>query len=276
MSDQQDDSRDLERAGTADHLDQRPGRSRTVRLVRWLSANALALTAGTGVLLFVLASFAGVEIPRNLRIIGLSGALSLALLGRPTGKKVRSMLWNPRPIYLVDLDARHRSGALFRIPSETFRLWSTREGQLDWASPNLVFGKDVDQEGQEATGTWRGTMTDRDLLVALEAIEECRGKLQQRAQRGFRIEMQAFSIIREATESCVGRIVSTFERGTLPDEGEGLDSAVNSALEEFDLDRDLRNVKDDDEPPAGTELDLDLDLDPTTGGGAPQGGQADD
>jgi len=267
-----DDSPDRDRTSNAN---QQPERSRWFRAFRWLTENLTLLASGVGIGLFVLASIIGVELPRNLRIIGLSALVIVPIAGRPTGKKVRSLLWEPRYVWLVDVDARYTKGGIFRVPGQRFREWTITDGSLDWVSPDLAFGKQVDLEAQTIEGTWRGTMSDRELMRTLQAVEECRGQLEEDAKRGFAIEAQAFTIIRNATRKAVLRIVSTFERGSLPDEGEGLTDEIDSAIEQFGLERKIRNTEDDETTESdtpGVRIDFDQDLADLSGaanGGVP-------
>ncbi|AHB64488.1 hypothetical protein HISP_00160 [Haloarcula hispanica N601] len=261
---------DLDRDEMAHNADPGPDHSRTYRLFRWLTNNLLLIASGVGIVLFVIASILGYELPRSLRLIGLCALVTIPLAGRPTGKKVRSLLWDPNYVWLVDIDARHTKGGIFRTPGQRFREWSVEDGQLDWVSPNLAFGKNVDLEAQTVEGCWRGTLSDRELMRTLQAVEECRGQLEADAKRGFAIEAQAFTIIRNATRKAVLRIVSTFERGTLPDEGEGLTDEIDSAIEQFGLDRKIRAAENDESPESdvpGVRIDLDQDLADLAGAG---------
>ncbi|MDS0276451.1 hypothetical protein NDI85_01365 [Halomicroarcula sp. S1AR25-4] len=265
-----DENPDLDREEMRHNADPGPDRSRTYRAFRWLSEHLLAIGAGVGIVLFVIASVLGYDLPRNLRIIGLTGLITVILIGRPTAKKVRSLLWDPNYIWLVDIDARRTKGGIFRMPGQRFREWSVEDGQLDWVSPNLAFGKRVDLAEQTVEGCWRGTLTDRELLRTLQAVEECRGQLEDDAKRGFAIETQAFAIIRNATRKAVLRVVSTFERGTLPDEGEGLTDEIDSAIEQFGIERKIRRSEEDDSPESdipGVRIDLDEDLADLAGAG---------
>jgi len=261
---------DLDRDEMAHNADPGSDHSRTYRLFRWLTNNLLLIASGVGIVLFVIASILGYELPRSLRLIGLCALVTIPLVGRPTGKKVRALLWDPNYVWLVDIDARYTKGGIFRTPGQRFREWSVEDGQLDWVSPNLAFGKNVDLEAQTVEGCWRGTLSDRELMRTLQAVEECRGQLEADAKRGFAIEAQAFTIIRNATRKAVLRIVSTFERGTLPDEGEGLTDEIDSAIEQFGLDRKIRAAENDESPESdvpGVRIDLDQDLADLAGAG---------
>ncbi|WP_018257504.1 hypothetical protein [Halomicrobium katesii] len=257
-----------------DDTPENPSRSRWFRAFRWLTENLTLLASGLGLGVFILASVIGYELPRNLRIIGVTAIIIVPIVGRPTGKKVRSLLWEPTYVWLVDVDARYTKGGIFRIPGERFSEWTITEGQLDWVNPDLAFGKQVDLDEQTVEGTWRGTMSDRELMKTLQAVEECRGQLEEDAKRGFAIEAQAFTIIRNATRKAVLRIVSTFERGTLPDEGEGLTDEIDNAIEQFGLERKIRETEEDSQESEtpGVRIDFDQDLADLAGagnGGAP-------
>ncbi|MFC7077899.1 hypothetical protein [Haloarcula halophila] len=239
---------DRDRAELHQQADVGRDHSRLYRLFAWLADNALLVGGVLGLVIFAVAAVIGVDIPRNVRIIGLSGLISLVFLGRPTGKKVRSMLWDPNYIWIVDVDARVLEGGIFHMPAQRFQQWTVTEGSLDWVSPNLAFGKQVDLVEQTVEGTWRGTLSDRELMRAIQAVEECRGQLEEDAKRGFAIESQAFTIVRNATRKAVFRIVETFENGTLPDEGESITEEIDGAVERFGLERLIRHAETDDSP----------------------------
>jgi hypothetical protein len=44
------------------------------------------------------------------------------------------------------------------------------------------------------------------------------------------------------------RVVSTFERGTLPDEGDSIDDEINKAIAQFDIERKIRRAEDNRAP----------------------------
>ena len=248
MSDTAEESPDRDREEMAMQADPGPDRSRTYRLFRWLTENILLLAGVIGLGLLVVSSFLGVTIPRNLKIIGTSSLVSLVLVGRPVGKKAASWLYDPNFIWLLDVDARVKKAGIFRVPAQRFREWSVGDGNLDWVSADLAFGKNVDLEEQSVDGTWRGTLTDRELMRSLQAVEECRGQLEDDAKAGFAIESQAFTIVRNATRKAVLTVVNTFEQGTLPDDGSGITDEIDSAVEQFGLERKIRNVESDDSP----------------------------
>ncbi|MFA9516334.1 hypothetical protein ACERIT_03810 [Halopenitus sp. H-Gu1] len=220
---------------------------------RLLTILAIACLAGA------VAIYTGfdIELPRFWKIVG-AATLFLLPYSYIVGAKVVSLLHNPNYIFVVDLDARHLEGALYQFPYTDFRELEAREGSFTQLTPNLYTAKDVDLEAMEATGTWRGTLDDRELCRALQAVHECRGQLEDDAKRGFAIETSAFTIIRNAVRRTTLHVVETFESGSLPDEGSALHEAVEDQLEQFDLEDNLETLAEDvDVSPAEAEGEID-------------------
>jgi hypothetical protein len=222
--------------------------------------------AGLILLVVAAAMYLGISpsVPRWVKL-----ALIVAILVSPSGlwaaRYIIGLLPDPHMIWLVDVDAREPDASLFRFPARDFAELEVIEGELHQAGPSLYFGKAVNIEEMTVVGTWKGTLSDRELLTAISKIDECRGTLEDDAKRGFQIETQAFSIIRSATRSAVRSVVATFEKGTLPDEGQGLGEEIDKALEQFDLDKEIRHTDDDksasDQEEAGDDLVDHLDDD---------------
>ncbi|MDB9250042.1 hypothetical protein PN419_13715 [Halorubrum ezzemoulense] len=231
---------------------------RPLKFIDWLKTKIPHLIAG-GTLLVVAGGVLGfdIEIPRFWKVAGLAG-IFMVPVGLMTGKQVVGWLYNPSWVWLVDLDARVLDGGIYRLPLEDFRELEILDDDefinstydLTQLSPNLYVGKQVDLEDMTVVGTWRGTLDDRELTRALRAVHECRGQLQDDAQRGFILESSAFVVVRRATRNTVERIVELFEDGSLPDSGEGIERAVDQELKDFGLDdasdSDLSDLVDDD------------------------------
>ncbi|TKX61125.1 hypothetical protein EXE48_08750 [Halorubrum sp. ASP1] len=226
-------------------------------LLDWLRARAPQLVV-LSIAAAIVAMVAGfdISISRFWYIAGVT-ALLVTPLGWMTGSKVVSWLYNPSFVWLIDLDARVLEGGIYRLPPDDFREMDVLDDDefvnstydLTQLSPNLYVGKQVDLEDMTVVGTWRGTLDDRELTRALRAVHECRGQLQDDAQRGFILESSAFVVVRRATRNTVERIVELFEDGSLPDSGEGIERAVDQELKDFGLDdasdSDLSDLVDD-------------------------------
>ena len=178
------------------------------------------------------------EIPRFWKIAG-AAAIAMAPVGYLTGNKVVEWLYNPSWIWLLDLSAADEKGGLYRFSESDFRDVEVLDGQLDRLAPGLYAGKRVQKDEKKVAGTWRGTLTDRELLVSLRKVRECRGQLEEDARKGFVLRSSAFTIVRRAVRDTTMSVVETFERGTLPDDGSAMTEAIDAELEEFGISDDL-------------------------------------
>ena len=230
------------------------------------------------ILLFVLllvgiAIFVGwePEIPRFWYVFGLAFVFLLPA-GWLVASYAISFLPKPEPDWVVDLDARHIDGALHRFPAGELKHLDVTEGEMCQLAPHLYTATGVDLESREAAGTWRGTLPDRELLIALEAVFECRGELEDQARRGFAIEKRFFSILRNTTRDEVLSVVRTFEEGTLPDGADNLHDHIDRALEDHGLEDQIKTSADDFDLSDGLRKsesnDSKLQADPATNGGA--------
>ena len=235
-----------------------PEKPLPLRAADWLRSKIPQLVALGSVVVIVSVIFGfDIEVPRFWRVAGLAGVFMVPL-GLLTGSKVVGWLYQPSYVWLVDLDARVRDGAIYRLPEDDFRDLTILDDDefvnhsydITQLSPSLYVGKQVDIEDLTVVGTWRGTLDDRELGRALRAVYECRGQLQDDAQKGFILESSAFVVVRRATRNTVERIVELFEDGSLPDSGEGIERAVDQELKDFGLDEasdsDLSDLVDDD------------------------------
>lgn len=228
--------------------------SRFDALLLWLSENTVTVVAVGGLTAFVLAAILGVSFPRWIRVGGLSAVVSLLVVGRPTATRVRSMFHSPEWVYIVDVDVEHgdpEQDGLFRVPDERFvEHWECTEGSVDRYG-NLVVARDVDFDAATFKATWRATLDDFELLNHLGAVRDVRNRLEPKAKVGQRFDNNAWGIVYRAVEETTRVMRDTFEEGTLPDEGDGIDAAINDVLADFGLDRDeylLDHLDDSDDP----------------------------
>ena len=264
-------------------------RTRTEAFFDFLRARFLSIVAvgliGGGLLVLV-----GVdpEIPRWSRLAAFT-MLAFAPVGWMFGNWLLGLLHDPNYQYLVDLDAAYRDGAIYQLPPEDFREMTVTDEEgnpeapydITQLSPNLYVGKHVDLEERSCVGTWRGTLDDRELARSLRAVRECRGQLQDDAQKGFVLETSAFTIVRSAAREAALDVVEMFQSGTLPNGGDSLNEAVDRALEDFGFSKEIETSLDDLTEEADlTEADDGLDdlddLDTATNGADPTPEAADD
>jgi hypothetical protein len=218
---------------------------------RFLSIVAVVLL---GLILAAIVGFS-IEVPRWAKIGGLT-MLILSPFAVLVGSLITSLLPDPPGVVLVDVDARVMDSAVYWFPVDTFReSLEVTKGELNQVAPSLYFGKQIDREELTVEGTWRGTVSDRELIRGLAKVHECRGQLEDDARKGFIIETQAFTLVRSAARDATQTIVETFQKGTLPDEGDGINDAIDSALEEYGIEEQLKDELEDVD-----DLDLDADL----------------
>jgi hypothetical protein len=240
-----------------------PSRSLTLLDVGVIIVDNLLLVAAVVIgLAFGVAAFLGIELPRNLRTIGIFAAIGAPLIGNPISARVVDLLYSPNYRYLVDLKAEDpSSGSIIRMRSEWYRQNMTViEGEVDWVNPSVGFARDVDLEAGTCRGVWRGTLSDRQLMTALAEVRKCKGQLQEDARRGFAIRSQAVTIVRNAARSIGHHIVATVQTGELPDRGEGLDHAVEDAIESMDFSQDLDDLDDLEDAADDDDASLSVDV----------------
>jgi hypothetical protein len=175
------------------------------------------------------------SIPREMKLVGLS-AIVFTPWAYLVGQRVVDWLHDPYSIWVVDLDAERTDGALYELSPPQFRDLESRKGQFCQLSPNLWTAKDVDLDDLEATGTWRGTLSDAELLRSLQNVTECRGRLENQARKGFVWQTSGPVLVREATRETTETVVEMFASGSLPDNGDALYAAVDDVLENWDFD----------------------------------------
>lgn len=252
--------------------DEQPRRPSLKELVFDLLTNRLLTVVGLVLIGAAFLMIVGIDVslPRWLRLSILVGIVGVPA-GHYASKSVRSLLPGPHLVWLVDVDLLDDDGAgLFCFTASDFADLDVTEDSLWAPAPNLRFGREVSLEEMTVKGTWRGTLSDAEMLRALSMVKECRGELEDHAKRGFRIETQAFSIIRNATRQCVRSVVATFERGSLPDDGGSLGNEIEKAIDDFGLEDSIRHTDADESDSSGGDDPLsdslqdddDLDADP--------------
>ena len=227
------------------HTDQ-PDDPRWFRALVWLVVRGKYLLGAVALVVFAVLIATGTSVPRTVRIGTIAFIVSTFTVGRWTAAKTLDLIDGPGWVWLVDVDLLDLDGAgIYRWPRPRWKEVEVVDGQLYWSSPSLAFGKNVDLEANTVEGVWPGTLDDRELMIALSKVHELRNVLEEDAQRGFAIETQVFSIVRSATRQAVLSVVQTFEKSTLPDRGESINQAIDDAIEQFDLDRHIRDPDDD-------------------------------
>ena len=173
-------------------------------------------------------------ISREIKVVGLAYLVFL-WPGSYVGNWIQENRDDPQAVIFVDVDAHDLEGGIALIPLADFSELEVTDGELDQWAPLLYAGRNLDLDEMTCEGVWTGTLTDRELIASLQAVYDCREMLEDDAKRAFAYETNLWSIVRSATKNGVLEVVKMFERNSLPDEGEGIENAVDDALEQFGL-----------------------------------------
>jgi len=237
--------------------DPRPSSYKSSRLYRFVKDRFLSVVLVSAVIVVLAFLIFDVTIPRWFLIVAAAGVAG-APYGVLVGMLARKHMEDPNWVYLVDVDARYVDGAVYRFPYEDFADLDVLGGSLEQWTPRLYAGKDVDLDNGTVTGTWRGTMSDRELIRALVKVRQCRAELEADAKKGFALESYGWIGIRQAVRKTTLEVVETFEDGTLPDGGDALAEQIDEALRTLNLEAVLGE---DENPLEDTDELDDLDVD---------------
>jgi hypothetical protein len=229
---------------------------------RWRILGVLLIGAAVLVLIGV-----DLEIPRGYRVFAVTLFIGLVLGFAPASRLV-DYLYSPSYTYLLELDARGDEIALWQLPPKVWRDLDVTDGelhQLRAAAPAWEC-QTYDAEQNTATGTWRGSASDYELISSRERIDEIRTVLEDLAQEGLTMRVKQSGIVRTAVRGIVLSFVEGFERETLYD-GEEIGAAVDKALKRWSLDPGRET---DDPAPGddGTLAEPNLPAEAATDGGA--------
>lgn len=172
----------------------------------------------------------------RFRALFLLACAALSPYGYVFGSWLSGWLYDQMTIFVIELRVEEEgSGALHEFPPGDFEEWDCVEDSLDQWAPFLYCARAVDYENQAFTGTWRGSLTDRELLIALSQVRKCRGMLETDAKVGFAYSQYVDLIVPRGVRETVSKISSWKNEHRLPDEGEALDEAIDEVMGEFGL-----------------------------------------
>lgn len=181
-------------------------------------------------------------VPTVYVVAGVFGSVGAAT-GWLAGSRVVDWLWEPNWRYVLELDARDDDLRMWRMTPEQFGRMQVVEGELKrWdAIYPLYTVRKYDAEWNTAVATWMGSVDDVELLKERERIDEIRRELEQQAQEGLATRLRASSALRSAVNSIVSGILGRLEAATVDDEGQ-LESAIQEAIDEHDLEAEIRQA----------------------------------
>ncbi|AKH97351.1 hypothetical protein [Halanaeroarchaeum sulfurireducens] len=218
---------------TGDATAERRGRSAREALIadRWT-------LLGLAVFLVGLAAVLGYEItvPREAKLFAIVAVLT-GLVAYAPAARIVAWLYRPGFTYLVEVDASEADVAIWALPPATWRELDVAEGELFplQASVPAWECQSYDPETNSATGTWRGSASDLELIQERGRIAEIRGVLEDLAKEGLGYRVMQSGMVRAAVRSVVLSFIETFERDAVYD-GDEIRRAIDRTLDEWEYD----------------------------------------
>lgn len=207
---------------------------------RWRILGVILLGLGIATLLGV-----DLAIPRWAKLFGVTFLIAAGLAYIPAARIVR-WLYRPGYTYLVELDADDSDIALWALPPVIWREITVADGELFplRAAVPAWECRDYDPEENVATGTWRGSASDLELIRERGKIKEIRGVLEDLAKEGLGYRVMQSGIVRAAVRSVVLSFVEAFERDAVYN-GTEIRRAVDQTLGEWEYDEEVSAISDD-------------------------------
>jgi hypothetical protein len=174
-----------------------------------------------------------VAIPRWAVLCGTVAAVSSLLAYAPAARIV-AYLYRPTYVHLVELDPESSDLAVWALPPDEWRDLEVTEGELFSLQAALPAWEcqAYDPETNTATGTWRGSASDLELIRERGRIAEIRGTLEDLAKEGLGYRVMQSGIVRAAVRSVVISFVEAFERDAVYD-GDEIRQAVDRTLDDW-------------------------------------------
>ncbi len=198
----------------------------------WLSRNwiplALAAAAAAG---FALSRF---ELSTSVKV-ALVTVAAVGLLGWTPASRIVDWLYTPAVVHLLVLKAEGGGVRLYRLPAGTWRNVEVVEGELyrDEEAPGLYVARTFNPVELTATGTWRGSLSDIELLRNEEKIREVRENLEARAKAGEELRIRFSAAVRTEVQRRARHILEVLEERVIAGDG-SLEDFLSQQLDSYD------------------------------------------
>lgn len=151
-------------------------------------------------------------------------------------RRLVDLLYRDQWVYLMDVDARDRDVAVYRLNPEAFGELTVLNGELFEADARypVRFCRHYRPQENVCEGTWRGSVSDLELIQERERIDAVRNELEEWGRQGLETRMKLPDIVRSALRSISTDMVRGYEDMTVYS-GERIEEAVTSALSEYEL-----------------------------------------
>lgn len=171
-----------------------------------------------------------------------------------------SWLWNPRPYFVVDLDAESTYFAIYRLSEKSFKELEFTEGQPFTLGPKVISVRNYDMETNTAEGTWRGSMDDLELARKLENVEDLKTDFENMAKQGLSYRSKYTRIIYDAVTRIHTAFLLDFETEVFKS-GEAVQESISESIDAHVPDLEPREPVDRQVNLDGLDLDRRVDLD---------------
>ncbi len=161
--------------------------------------------------------------------------VSGSILAWPS-KKLIEWVFREEVIYLLELGVEKNGIRLFKFPLDAWKKVDVVEGSLfETKNDERVFVcKRFNEKDFEASGSWRGSLNDIELLREKEKISELRDSLEDMAREGLVTRTKITSIVRGAINHLGQKMVVEAEKDLLFS-GEEIQEVVEEELRKSDI-----------------------------------------
>ncbi|PTD94505.1 hypothetical protein C9439_02220 [archaeon SCG-AAA382B04] len=181
-------------------------------------------------------AIATADVPQQFKVFYVTSVIGAMVMYIP-GKRLVRWLYDPKLIYVLELKAEGEELALWEFFPNQFKDLTIKTHSLDQftsAMGEIYVCRKYDPEKNEAHGTWRGSMSDIELMRYKEKIREIRGVLLRMAKEGQKVRSQLPSIVINAQNKIQAEFIEKFEKDSIY-KGEKISEAIDESLREMDL-----------------------------------------
>lgn len=174
------------------------------------------------------------ELPeRELKLFALALLVGI-ILAAPWAALLVDWLYTPNSRFIHRYNAATDEFELWELSLAEWRDLDVDEElhQLNAKEP-VYQTHEFDPDENTASGHWRGSASDLQLVESREAVKEVRGDLEQLAREGLAIRTKQSAIVRAAVADIVMEFVADFEEETTYS-GDQIQKRVESALDDLD------------------------------------------
>ncbi|OUJ18599.1 Protein gp31 of His2 family of spindle-shaped halovirus [Methanonatronarchaeum thermophilum] len=150
--------------------------------------------------------------------------------------KLIDWLIEPQNKYILQLGMEKGDLGLWKLQNHQHQEIKVIEGSLHrekTSKAELIICQKFDPKTMEAVGTWRGSVSNIELLRNKEQIKEIRKHLEKMAQKGIKTRIRMPSMVRDAVNQITMEMAAHIERETIYN-GEIVNQIVERTIKEIE------------------------------------------